>query len=263
MPETDLQILLRGADAAGKIALKHFKNAPKTWDKGGGQGPVTEADLEIDRMLHGDLLAARPDYGWLSEESTDTSDRLGKRNVFIADPIDGTRSFVNGDGTFAHSLAIAEDGIVIAAVVYLPVHKLLFHAAKAQGAFLNGLKIQRIDRQTLRDARILAAKPQMDPDLWPGGVPNVTRHFRSSLAYRMCLAANREFDGMITLRDAWEWDIAAGDLICREAGLISTDRNNKPLKFNNPHPQTAGVLAAGPVVHTGLMKHLQPLPDTV
>lgn len=256
MPARDLDLLHDAALAAGKIAKRHFQGDFEVRDKGDGQGPVTEADLEIDRMLKAELTSARPDYGWLSEETEDGPQRLNAEQVFIIDPIDGTRSFVNGQTTFAHSLAIARNGVVMAAAVHLPMRDLTYLASIGQGAFLNGALMASSSRQSVEGANILAAKPQLDPDLWPGGVPDINRHFRSSLAYRLCLVAEGRFDGMVTLRDAWEWDIAAGDLICREAGALSTDRYGKALKFNNAMPKTPGALAASPGVHQGIMGHL-------
>ena len=94
MPVNDLALLTEAARAAGDIARRYFQKSPKVWDKGGSAGPVTEADLEVDRMLSDDLRAARPDYGWLSEETEDSATRLSQENVFIVDPIDGTRAFI-------------------------------------------------------------------------------------------------------------------------------------------------------------------------
>jgi len=257
LPARDLALLIEAAKAAGEIAKRHFSAKPKVWDKADGQGPVTEADLEIDRMLKGELLAARPEYGWLSEETTDNSARLTRKRVFIIDPIDGTRSFIGGSKTFAHSLAVAEGGKVIAAVVLLPMRDMTYCASRNGGAYLNGVKLTHSGRDELSQARVLAARPVMAPDLWPGGVPPIDRHFRPSLAYRLCMTAEGRFDGMLTLRDAWEWDIAAGELICREAGAAITDRQGAPLVFNSPTPKHPGVLAASPGVHAGFLRHLK------
>ena len=92
MREADLKLLLDAGEAAGEIAKRYFKADPEIWDKGGGQGPVTEADLEIDRMLNAELLAARPDYGWLSEETEDGTERLEAERVFIVDPVEASGS---------------------------------------------------------------------------------------------------------------------------------------------------------------------------
>ncbi len=258
MPERDLDLLLDAAIAAGDIAERHFHATPEVWNKGDGQGPVTEADLEIDAMLRSELLSARPDYGWLSEETEDDQSRLSAERVFIVDPIDGTRSFVNGKKTFAHSLAIAENGVVTTAVVHMPLREFTYQARVGAGAYLNGQPLQHSGREGVSQARVLAATPQLAPDLWPGGVPPVEKHFRSSLAYRLCLIAEGRFDGMVTLRDAWEWDIAAGVLICDEAGATVSDRDGAGLVFNGPESKCPGVLAASPGVHAGFLAHLHP-----
>jgi myo-inositol-1(or 4)-monophosphatase len=199
------------------------------------------------------LRGARPGYGWLSEETEDTAARLGAERVFIVDPIDGTRSFIEGSDSWAHSLAVAEGGVVIAAVVYLPMRDKLYAAAAGQGATLNGASIRATGRADLEGASILAAKPNYAPENWQGGrVPEVARAFRPSLAYRLSLVAEGRFDAMMTLRPSWEWDIAAGDLILREAGAMTSDRRAGPLRFNNAVPMVDGVLAANPVLHGAL-----------
>ncbi|WP_407494159.1 3'(2'),5'-bisphosphate nucleotidase CysQ [Pseudooceanicola sp. MF1-13] len=256
MPDSDLALLTRAARDAGKIALGFSGETAKRWDKPGDQGPVTEADLAVNDTLGRLLRHERPSYGWLSEESADTGDRLGRERVFIIDPIDGTRSFIQGNDTWAHSLAIAEAGRVVAAVVYLPMKDRLYAAAAGQGATLNGKPIKVSGRDRVDGARVLAAKPNYDMQHWPGGVPQVSRHYRPSLAYRLSLVAEGRFDAMLTFRDSWEWDIAAGDLILREAGAVTSDKRGGALMFNNPHPQVPGVVAAGPGLHAGLLTAL-------
>ncbi len=258
MPVSDLDLLREAAFEAGEIAKRFFGNGPETWDKGDSQGPVTEADLAIDAMLKDKLLSARPDYGWLSEETEDGTARLSKERVFIIDPIDGTRAFIEGSKNFSHSLAIAENGKATTAVVHLPLLDRCFAAALGQGATLNGTPISPTTRTELSGATTLSAKPMLNPDLWPGGVPPIKREFRSSLAYRMCLVANARFDAMVTLRDAWEWDIAAGTLIVEEAGGIVSDRTAQPLRYNNPHPKLPGVIATNHALHAQFMDHLLP-----
>ncbi|MEL7211051.1 MAG: 3'(2'),5'-bisphosphate nucleotidase CysQ [Pseudomonadota bacterium] len=251
MPESDLDLLIAAAQEAGKIASGYFKDDPQTWEKDGGAGPVTEADLAVDTMLRTELMASRPGYAWLSEETEDSPERLDAETVFIVDPIDGTRAFIEGSRTWSHSLAVAKDGMVMAAVVYLPMRDKLYAAARGQGATLNGAPL-RVSESALDGATMLANKWNMNAEYWRDEVPPVQRHFRSSIAYRMALIAEGKFDAMITLRDSWEWDIAAGDLLIREALGLVTDRHNAPLQFNNPHPQTKGVLAANAPLHAAL-----------
>ena len=138
MPAADLALLIEAAQEAGRIATRFSGPKAQTWHKPEGAGPVTEADLAVNDMLERELRAARPDYGWLSEESLDRGDRLAANRVFIIDPIDGTRSFIDGSRTWAHSIAVAERGEVTAAVIYLPLRDKLYTAAKGQGARKTG-----------------------------------------------------------------------------------------------------------------------------
>ena len=257
MPATDLDLLIKAAQRAGEIATKFTGPEAKRWDKPDGAGPVTEADLAVNAMLEDMLPKARPDYGWLSEETEDTTDRLSKDRVFIIDPIDGTRSFASGSRTWAHALAVAEKGVVTAAVIYLPQRDLMYTAAKEQGARCNDAPISTSTLSDLNMAEVLAARPVLDAHHWHGGtVPSFTRSHRPSLAYRMARVADGGFDAMVTLWPSWEWDIAAGDLILREAGGSISDRMGLPLRFNNPTPQLDGVVAANADLHRELITAL-------
>ncbi|MEP2532206.1 3'(2'),5'-bisphosphate nucleotidase CysQ [Shimia sp.] len=252
MPETDLDLLMRAAQEAGRIATRFSGPEAQVWDKPDGAGPVTEADLAVNEMLEHELRAARPDYGWLSEESIDSGDRLSADHVFIIDPIDGTRSFMDGSNTWAHSLAIAKQGRVTAAVVFLPLRDKLYSAAEGAGAHLNGAAIRPTDRPALTGANVLVARPVMDDHHWKHSPPNVFRSYRPSLAYRLALVAEGRYDAMLTLRPTWEWDIAAGDLILREAGAATSDRKGETLLFNNPDPRVPGIVAANAAVHSDI-----------
>ncbi|WP_299850678.1 3'(2'),5'-bisphosphate nucleotidase CysQ [uncultured Roseovarius sp.] len=258
MPETDLELLIRAARSAGEIATGFSGQTARRWDKEGGAGPVTEADLAVNEMLESELRAARPDYGWLSEETEDDPVRLDCDRVFIVDPIDGTRSFIEGSRTWAHALAVAHKGVVTAAVVYLPQRNKLYAAAAGKGAHLNDAPIRVTGREDLSGSSMLAAKPNYAPEHWRGTVPDVSRVYRPSLAYRTSLVAEGRFDAMLTLRPTWEWDVAAGDLILREAGAMTSDRAARALRFNNPVPQLNGILAANPVLHHEIAAALLP-----
>lgn len=259
MPETDLALLVDAARHSGEIAKRFFNNNPGVTDKPGGAGPVTEADLAVNAMLESELGAARPDYGWLSEETEDSSARLSTTRQFVVDPIDGTRAFIEGSRDWAHALAVIENGVVLAAAVYLPIRDLMFAARLGGGATVNDQPTQ-VTQAALDGATVLGAKPNFEPQYWRNGTPPIKRAFRSSLAYRLCLVAQGRFDGMMTLRPSWEWDIAAGALIASEAGAVVSDQMGQRLIFNNPHPQVPGVITAGPVLHAGLTARLEPQP---
>ncbi|OED46036.1 3'(2'),5'-bisphosphate nucleotidase CysQ [Rhodobacteraceae bacterium (ex Bugula neritina AB1)] len=259
MPATDLPLLVKAAEQAGDIACRYSGPSAKRWDKPDGAGPVTEADLAVNAMLEDMLQQARPGYGWLSEESEDNTDRLSCDRVFIIDPIDGTRSFAEGSRTWAHSFAVAEQGEITAAVTYLPQRELMFTAAKGQGATCNGCPVTVSSAAVLASAEILAAKPNLQAHHWLGGTPpDFIRSYRPSLAYRLAKVADGRFGAMLTLRPSWEWDIAAGDLLLREAGGVITDRSGSSLRFNNRLPRLNGVIAGNRILHGKLAAALDP-----
>lgn len=255
MLAADLELLETAAREAGEIARRYWREDPQVWDKG-GDDPVSEADFAVDKHLHQQLLGARPDYGWVSEETEDNPERLSAERVFIVDPIDGTRSFVAGEQTWAHSLAVAVNGQVVAACVYLPVREKMYLAALGEGASLNAEPLRASVQSDLEGATVLSPKVSFRDEFWKSGVPPVQRHFRPSLAYRMALVGEGRFDAMLTLRPAWEWDIAAGALIAEEAGATVSDRHGARLTFNSLARQTAGVVAGAGAIHGALMDQL-------
>ncbi len=255
MQAHDLALLTHAARQAGAIALRFWQNTPTAWEKG-DQGPVTEADIAVNDMLKASLREARPDYGWLSEETPDDGARLNHEHVFIVDPIDGTRAFIAGEPHFAHSLAVARNGIVTAAVVYLPAKDLLYTASAEGPALLDGEVIKPTTRRLADEPTILTPKANLNPEFWRDEPPAFKRSFRASLAYRLCLVAEGRFDGMMSFRPTWEWDIAAGSLIAQRAGAVATDGRGTALRFNNAVPQTNGVLVAGQDLHGEFLGHI-------
>lgn len=257
MPGRDLDLLVDAAHRAGEIAAQYWRNAAKAWEKPDGAGPVTEADLAIDSMLRETLCNQRPDYGWLSEETEDDHSRLTAKRVFIVDPIDGTRAFMSGEKSFSHALAVAEEGRVVAAVVFLPMAERLYSAEQGLGAKLNGEKISTSGRSDVMGARVLCARRALAAENWPRGVPEIEHHFRSSLAYRIARVADGSFDATLTFRAAWEWDIAAGALIAAEAGATVSDTAGKEIRFNARSAKAKGLIVAPPALHKNFMDYLE------
>ena len=257
MQAHDLDLLVDAARIAGRVSTSYVGETAKRWDKADNAGPVTEADLAVNDLLADTLRAARPDYGWLSEETEDTRDRLNHDSVFIVDPIDGTRSFVDGSRTWAHSVAIVHRGEVTAGAIYLPLRDKLYTAERGKGAALNGRPIRASATASLNEASVLAARPMLNREHWPNGVPDFERVYRPSLAYRMGLVAEGRFDAMVTFRPTWEWDVAAGALIIEEARGQCTDPSGRPLVFNNDHPTVAGIMAGGQATHAAILKARQ------
>ncbi|MEO0428994.1 MAG: inositol monophosphatase family protein [Pseudomonadota bacterium] len=253
--EADRALLVEAAEAAGEIAAARFGTRVAIEEKADGQGPVTEIDLAVDRALKERLTAARPDYGWLSEETADGPERLSADRVFIVDPIDGTRAFIEGQTGWAVAVAVVEAGSVTAAAVHLPARSETYAAALGGGATLGGAPLlPEPAPHDLGNAEVLAARPSFAPKHWPGGVPAIRRSFRSSLAWRLCLVAAGRFDGMLTIRPSWEWDVAAGSLIASEAGRRVSDAMGARLVFNARSPKTPGIMAADPRLHAHLVE---------
>lgn len=254
MPVTDAELLAEAVREAGALALSRADSPGSVREKAGGGGPVSDADLAVDRLLRERLLGARPDYGWLSEETEDDPIRLDRNLLFVVDPIDGTRAYIAGQPTWAISAAIVEAGKPVAGIVHMPALGKTYVAQRGAGATRNGRPIRPSTRTSLEGAQVLANANQLVESHWPGGVPEVERHFRPSIAYRLCLVAEGRFDATLTFRPSWEWDIAAGDLVAREAGAVVTDAAGRPLVYNSRDPRVPGLIAACAPVHRALME---------
>lgn len=263
MPEADLALIVRAAREAGAIAKKYFGGSYKKWDKGAGE-PVTEADLAVDSFLSKTLRIARPGYGWLSEETADNPSRLERENVFVVDPIDGTIGFVKGKPQFTISIAVVRDGRPRAGAIFNPITEECFSAEEGKGAHLNGARIHVSARGEIEGCKMLATKALFTYPFWEqpplSPWPPMEIETRSSIAYRMALVAAGQFDAMLALSTKHDWDLAAGDIIVREAGGRASDARGNDLRYNGPVPHQRSVVAAGPALHERLLEKMRPLP---
>ncbi len=253
--KADLALLRQAARDAGQLAMSYYCKSYDTWNKEPGH-PVTEADIAVNDLLMDRLCKARPDYGWLSEETADTPDRLSCQRVFVVDPIDGTRAFMNGDPNFCIALAILDAGQPVVSVIYAPVFQEMYEAVHEGGAFLNRERIQTSARKRLTNGRLIA-EPKMfrHPD-WPEPWPRLVHPEvkPNSTAYRMALVADGRWDGVIVLWNKWDWDVAAATLIVREAGGLVTCHNGNPYEFNRKVAAQQSLIAAGPMLHGQLVE---------
>ena len=256
MPAHDLALLTDAAQSAGQIALRFWKNTPQVWNKADAS-PVTEADLAVNDMLHSRLRTARPGYGWLSEETPDDAARLNCEYVFIIDPIDGTRAFIAGEKHFSHSLAIARNGKVTAAVVFVPALDRLYSATIDGPAHVNGKQLLASEKALSDLPNVLMSKATLNPDHWHGTPPDLQRSFRASVAYRLALVADGSFDAMLSFRQSWEWDIAAGSLIAAQAGAKPCDIQGNPLRFNTTSAQSNGIFAGSAALYANLAPRIK------
>lgn len=236
----DLQLIVDAARKAGQIALSYFGDNPEVWMKE-GDSPVSEADHAADKYLRETLLAARPDYGWLSEETTDDGTRFERRRVFVVDPIDGTRGFIQGNPKWCVSVAVIENGRPNCGVLDCPALGEIYQASIGGGSWLNGKRIT--ENNMTSPLRISGPKPLVNNYARVAGESIDSGAFVPSLAYRLANVATGVLDGNYAKANCHDWDIAAVDLIISESGAKLSGLDGNKITYNR-QKITHGVLVA-------------------
>lgn len=254
----DLALLRDAAQEAGRLALKLRREGLEIWSKPGGS-PVTNADMAVDALLTKRLREARPDYGWLSEETADNAERLSKQRTFIVDPIDGTRSYMKNGPWWVVALAVVEDGQPITAAIYAPVQEEAYEATTGGGARLNGVPIHASAADNLDQCAMLGDAALFARRGWAPPWPEMRVSSRNAIAYRMALVAAGTYDAAVALGSKADWDLCAGTLICREAGAPATDHHGGELVFNTPHARNPSLVCAAPGVHPLILERTAPI----
>ena len=250
----DLDLLIGAARLAGARALDFFRKGPEVWWKNGGRSPVSAADFAANDILKKELLSARPNYGWLSEETDDDAGRLDCETVFVIDPIDGTRAFIAGKDVWCVSAAVVHRGRPVAGVLFAPALDELFTAAAGGAARKNGQPIRATDPDTARPTRIAAPEDMaqgIDRQM-TGGVQRIPHV--PSLAYRLAMVADGRIDATLVKRNAHDWDLAAADLILAEAGGALVMLDGEALSYNRPTVSHETLAAAGLSRLSGLVE---------
>lgn len=246
MPPIDLERLSVRLDEivreAGEIGLRYFRDGAKRWTKG-DDSPVTEADIAVDRFLGHALPPLVPGSGWLSEETADVSDRQDRRHVWIVDPIDGTRAFVDGRPEWVISAALVEDGAPVAGVVYNPCADETFRAARGLGAWRNGIRLAVADGGGISGLSISGASALFGPLKARGAVAGPWFY---ALANRLVQVAGGSVDAAIARPKAHDWDIAAAHVILEEAGARLIGFDGAAPTYNRASTRHDGLIAAGP-----------------
>jgi len=216
-----LLALVDAARLGGETALEFFRLGERTSADIAykpGNSPVTGADLAVDRKLSQILRAAFPAAGWLSEETEDDPARLACVQILVLDPIDGTRAFMSGDTCWTVAIALVERGEPVAGVVHAPALGETFAASKGRGATLNGSPIRAADFAALDGARVAGPRPMIAAFAAKAGFRAEPVARMPSLAYRLCSVAAGRSDIGLASENSHDWDIAAADVILREAG---------------------------------------------
>ena len=256
----DANLLKETVRAAGELAHSMFRTELRKWTKG-ASSPVSEADIAVNDLLEAKLRGATPDYGWLSEESVDDDQRLGKRLVWIVDPIDGTRGYLAGREDWCVSVALVEDDSPLLAAVFAPVTSEFFFAARGQGATRNDKPIAVTGGIELDFARVAGPKPLVERLNRTGH--DIVLHPRiASLALRLCRVAHGDLDAAFAGGQSRDWDLAAANLIVQEANGRMTALSGDAIVYNRREVAHGMLVAAGRDRHASIVSHFRsrPLP---
>ena len=249
----DLDLLVQAAREAGALAMTFFRKDPKTWAKG-ETSIVSEADIALDQLLFTRLTEARPDYGWLSEETADDDTRLSRQRVFVVDPIDGTRGFLAGGTEWTVSIAVVENGLPIAAALFAPALDMMFQATAGRGATANGQPMQVSPRTELVGASVAGSRRLVRDAQEFSSVSLEYYGFVTSLAYRFALVAKGEVDAAIARPGSHDWDLAAADLLVHEANGRLADLSGGRPRYNGREPRHPTLLATTPALSEAMAK---------
>ena len=253
----DLALLKTAALAAGRLAMRYSGEDHENWTKAGGS-PVTEADIAVDTLLRETLMAARPGYGWLSEETDDDPALRVQKRIFVVDPIDGTRGFMAGDKRWCVSLAIIRNDRPVAAVLHAPTLGRIYWAAAGQGAW-RGDEGGGGERLAVSGRTALSGSHIAGPKNWLRSRAFSARRVRPagyvpSLALRFAMVADGSFDAAFARPDAHDWDLAACDLLVHEAGGTLSALDGGPPQYNRPGFRHDTLVAVNRAMHRSLVK---------
>jgi myo-inositol-1(or 4)-monophosphatase len=248
--KSELSAAEEAARAAGSAIMGMFRGKFDIREKS-KNNPVTSADIQANRTIREIILGAFPKDGWLSEEDKDSAERLSCSRIWVIDPIDGTKEFIEGVNQFAVSIAFVVDGLPTVAVVYNPAQELFYKAAVGQGAYLNGQAIRVTTRSDVNGALLLVSRsePQRKFQVF---LDRCTIQRVGSIAFRLAKVAGGDGDGTLTFRSIHEWDICAGVLMVQEAGGMVFDGGGHDLIFNRPEAKHHGVVAGNAALAQGL-----------
>jgi 3'(2'), 5'-bisphosphate nucleotidase len=266
--ERELGAAISLARAAGAAALEHYGGPLRIVHKSENDDPVTQADHAANDVIVAGLQREFPADGLLSEETLDTVRRLSISRVWMVDPLDGTKGFIEGNGDFAVQIGLVADGTPVVGVVYQPVPGLLHYAARGAGAWVVRPETQperlRVSSETNFARMRLAASrnhhsPRMTKVMRVLGLKEEIR--RGSVGIKTGLIAERQCDLYVHLSPRTkQWDTCAPEAILREAGGQLTDLWGVPLRYNTEDVQNRnGLVAANGAAHPLVVARLAPL----
>ena len=249
----DLERIESGLDTAAEILVDYTPGFIDATRKSGGD-PVTEADEAIDKALR--ELLPREGEGWLSEETADTAERLECRRVWVVDPLDGTREFIDGIPEWCVSIGLVEDGVAVAGGILNIVMTHRVVGSLETGVTLNDEPAAVREVTQLKGAEVLASRGEVRKGEWDEfrDGPIEVRPM-GSVAYKMALVAAGLADATWTLTPKNEWDVAAGAALVAAGGGDVWLPDGSPRAFNQEDPLLPGLVATPPGI-TSAVKEL-------
>jgi myo-inositol-1(or 4)-monophosphatase len=243
MPREDDLLRIREALAAAAEAVRPYTPGAVDYDEKSSRGdPVTAADLAIDEVLR--EMLPQPGEGWLSEETADSPDRLHHDRVWVVDPLDGTREFVDGIPEWCISVGAVEGGKPVAGGIYSPPVDLLVLGSVETGVTRNGEPAGLTDPKSLAGAVILASRSEWKRGEWDHYDTSFEVVPCGSVAYKLAQVAVGLADGTWTLVPKHEWDVAAGAALVTAAGGTLLHADGTEPRWNQAKPKLPNFLAA-------------------
>jgi myo-inositol-1(or 4)-monophosphatase len=218
--------------------------------------PVTAADHAANAVLR--QILPREAEGWLSEESADDPSRLTKGRVWVVDPIDGTREFIEGIPEWCVSIGLVEDGTPVAGGIFNPITDELVIGSLDTGVTVNGAPARVSEPGEGAKVTVLASRSEMRRGEWEAAMRDTSLAIIAcgSVAYKLGLVAAGRADATWTLVPKSEWDVAAGTALVRAAGGVVSLVDGTEPGFNKPDPIFPNFIAAGPAVARRLLTNL-------
>src|SRR5262245_17113229 len=246
-------VAVAAAREAGAAIARYYRGEITAREKG-HDNPVTAADLEANAIIHRHVGTAFPDDGWLSEETADSTDRLARARVWVVDPLDGTKEFIQHIPEFCVCIALVEDGRPVVAVEYNPAADRLYLASRGRGTTVNGAPARVSRTGRVADAVVMASRSEDKRGEWDAFKPHCRVILTGSVAFKLAELSSGNGDATFTLTPKNEWDICAGSLLVEEAGGRVTGLDGEPLVFNQPSPLRPGMIASNGTLHAGLLR---------
>ena len=242
----------RAAREAGAIVRRYYEPGVAYREKS-PDNPVTRADLEANACILHLVSEAFPHDGWLSEETADSRERLARSRVWVVDPLDGTKEFVQHIPEFCVCVALVEAGRPVVGVSYNPAADRLYVAERGCGTTVNGTPARVSRTAAVAEAVVLASRSEDQRGEWDAFKDRVRVRLTGSVAFKLAELATGAGDATFTLTPKNEWDICAGTLLVEEAGGRVTDLAGAPLVFNQPSPLRPGLVASNGTLHAALL----------